>query len=56
MAGQGKDVGGDCGPSTERTRKPWSAPVLTVHSVTEVTRAGSTSSRNDGTSVYAATS
>ncbi len=31
---------------------PWSPPVLTVGSVNEVTRAGTTSSRNDGASVF----
>lgn len=36
--------------------RPWSAPVLTVGSVGEVTRSGSTSSVNDGSSQYAPTS
>lgn len=32
--------------------RPWSAPMLTVGSVNEVTRSGSTSSKNDGSSNF----
>ncbi len=36
-----------------RALRTWSAPVLTVGSVGEVTRSGDTSSNNDGSSNYA---
>lgn len=36
----------------EPALKPWAAPILTVHSVNDVTRAGTTSSKNDGVTVY----
>lgn len=42
--------------SAETTLLPWTAPDLTIHSTSDITRSGSTSSRNDGSSVYAPTS
>ncbi|MBP8230807.1 MAG: hypothetical protein KAY22_00720 [Rhizorhabdus sp.] len=36
--------------------RPWHPPVLKVEHVDEITRSGSTSSRNDGSSIFAPTS
>lgn len=33
-------------------RRPWNPPVLTVAVVSEITRSGTTSSQNDGATVF----